>query len=39
MFPESCTKLRENKTIEYCQEETVAKLYVIKSSLESDGWT
>lgn len=26
MFPESCTKMRENKTIEYCQEETVAKL-------------
>lgn len=38
MFPESCTKMRENKT-EHCQEAIVAKLYMIKSSLETDGWT
>lgn len=39
MFPESCTKMRENKTTEHCQEAIVAKLYMIKSSLENDGRT
>lgn len=31
--------MRENKTTEHCQEAIVAKFYMIKSSLENDGWT
>jgi len=31
--------MRENKTTEHCQDVIVAKLYMIKSSLENDGWT